>query len=278
MRVLTSLATRRAILGNIIDAMESSIVVVDQDARVILVNQAFLDFGRANGMAEPEDLVGTNYLKVCVGGARTGATEAGSVGIGLQRVLSGQAPSFSTIYDCHSDLEQRWMRVTITPWSEGSISGAVFVHEDITPTFLAQRALMRLAGHGARAKHVLSFVDLQPALSALAEGLAHICGKRAIVDFDTDLDVMADIERLLTCVARLALDAAKDGPLRLEGMRQGRRIVVRVGGWRRDVDSALLDGQLAALGGRTVLEVGGTQSAPLVDLVLQRARPPVRHK
>ncbi len=274
MRVLTSLATRGAILGDIIDSMSSQVVVLDSEGRVILVNQAFLDFGRDNGHPEPEALVGTNYLKVCVAGARTGATEAGSVGMGIQRVLMGQTSLFTTIYDCHSPMERRWFRVKVTRWKDGKLHGAVVVHDDITSLFLAERALLRASGRGAPMEHVVTFCDLAPALQSLADCLSHLAAKQVIVDVDSGMHVMNDVEAIITVVARLALDASRDGPIRIEGIRQGRRIIIRIGGWRREIDVNLIDAQLDTIQGRAVVELGGARNAPLIDIVMGRARPP----
>lgn len=124
-------------LQAVIDSLPEHLAVLDAGGVIMLVNQAWRDFARANGDA---DLTltgpGTNYLRACE------PVEDDEFGrqaqAGLSDVLAGRRKNFSLQYPCHSHTEQRWFLMHAAPinWPGG---GAVVSHVNIT-RFMQQQA------------------------------------------------------------------------------------------------------------------------------------------
>ena len=126
-----------------IDALSSTICVLDHCGAIIAVNQSWRAFADTNTKAETESASarfpvppffgeGANYLDVC---DRTGGPEAGeaaSFAAGIRSVLCGDAKQFSQEYPCHSQNEMRWFLGRVTRFEHNSRSGAVIEHIDIT--------------------------------------------------------------------------------------------------------------------------------------------------
>jgi two-component system CheB/CheR fusion protein len=123
-------------LQAVIDSLPEHLAVLDAGGVIMLVNQAWRDFARANGDA---DLTltgpGTNYLRACE------PVEDDEFGrqaqAGLSDVLAVRRKNFSLQYPCHSHTEQRWFLMHAAPinWPGG---GAVVCHVNITP-FMQQQ-------------------------------------------------------------------------------------------------------------------------------------------
>src|SRR4051812_38370223 len=126
---------------SIVHALPAHMAVIDLDGRVALVNDAWMGFAASNG--EPDDsriAVGANYLAICRAGAETDSQAAQALD-GIEAVLAGQLPQFSMEYPCHSDWEQRWFLMTVSPLPVGGRRGAVIAHVNISVGKEAEQAL-----------------------------------------------------------------------------------------------------------------------------------------
>ncbi len=138
-------ARRQAMSLNqaVLDSLTSNIAVLDQNGRIIAVNQAWKDFAQNNNSAGTpfESLhVGAQYLEVCRPSSEAGDEDASAAMRGIHQILSKERTSFQHEYPCHSPTEQRWFLMNVTPLaSEGG--GAVVAHIDITPRRQAEAAL-----------------------------------------------------------------------------------------------------------------------------------------
>jgi two-component system CheB/CheR fusion protein len=116
-------------LQAVIDSLPEHLAVLDAGGVILLVNQAWREFARANGDVE---LVrtgpGTNYLRACEPVDDEYARQAQ---MGLSDVLAGRRKTFTLQYPCHSHTEQRWFLMHAAPinWPGG---GAVVSHVNIT--------------------------------------------------------------------------------------------------------------------------------------------------
>lgn len=164
-RVLHVLAEREADVkeqaafkDTIMNSLAAEIAVVNTAGTILAVNQRWRDFVRSNVSQPSKPIpaidVGANYLATCQ--LRHGidteiATQAFS---GIQSVLAGRLPCFSLEYPCHSQSQQYWFAMTVTPLGATIHAGAVISHVDITDRYLAQQerdaahlALRRLSDH-----------------------------------------------------------------------------------------------------------------------------------
>ncbi len=151
------LTTPPARLPSVLDALRQHVVLLAADGTVLQVNQAWRDFGMANG-ASPEhaDAVGSNYLEASrgeVGGVVD--PSATTMRDGLSAVLAGQLTAFEAEYPCHGPLGPRWFLMRCTPML-GPDGGAVVTHEDITARWLLEQQRDTLIAELTQANRELS--------------------------------------------------------------------------------------------------------------------------
>jgi PAS domain S-box-containing protein len=119
-------------LQSTLDALSSHITVIDQDGKIIAVNQAWRQFAEQNQFDGISCGVGANYLKICETARGNGEEEASAVAQGIREIINGQRLLFSLEYPCHSPEEKRWFNVRVTRFvSEGPLR-VVVAHENIT--------------------------------------------------------------------------------------------------------------------------------------------------
>ena len=132
----TALRERDAFKQAILNAMSSSVAVLDSNGIIVATNQSWRAFALENGMASGLPVrnahVGGNYLEACqtapVGGKPDEGREAYQ---GIMAVLQGRLPGFTLEYPCHSPSRQHWFIMTVTPLGIDQ-GGVVIVHTDIT--------------------------------------------------------------------------------------------------------------------------------------------------
>jgi len=119
------------LLGAALDALPSHIAVLDEQANILLVNEAWRRFGSANGNGDATFGVGASYVGVCDAAAAT-CPDAARAARGIRAVLSGAGEQFEMEYECHGCTEQRWFLLRVAPLGSGSLRLAVVVHINIT--------------------------------------------------------------------------------------------------------------------------------------------------
>lgn len=124
-----------------LQAQPAHIAVINSGGRIVLVNEAWAEFARANGSAiDPNVTVGANYLDICRKAATDGASAKQAL-TGIEAVLSGKLTQFSVEYPCASPTEERWFLMTVAPLDLDGHTGAIISHLNITEGKEAQRAL-----------------------------------------------------------------------------------------------------------------------------------------
>jgi len=126
------------------DALASEAAVLDGNGVVVLVNEAWRDFGRQNG-AGPACGVGSDYLRVCARSAEDGDEIAAVVEAAIRAVLEGHAPRAALDYPCHSPTQERWYSLRVSPLGEPQ--GVLVQHDEITPRVQAADRLRHAATH-----------------------------------------------------------------------------------------------------------------------------------
>ncbi|MBK4737557.1 sensor histidine kinase [Noviherbaspirillum pedocola] len=100
-------------------------LVIDENARILALNEALLSFSRLNS-------VGMNYLEVCERANAHGVVDAERFAAGLRAVLDGKMPQFSMDYSCSVALADHWYRATVSRLLPLDPPRFLIVHEDIT--------------------------------------------------------------------------------------------------------------------------------------------------
>ena len=124
----------------VIDALPSSIALLDADGVILLVNKAWRRGASVNAMRRPEFCIGLNYLQVCL--PDTGAHNSEAA---MREVLARTLPGFTRDYPCHSGDEEHWFELMVAPLTDPPLAGALVIHRDITLHKLAERKLVRSA-------------------------------------------------------------------------------------------------------------------------------------
>jgi diguanylate cyclase (GGDEF)-like protein/PAS domain S-box-containing protein len=129
----------------ILNALPANIALLDNDGKIIAVNDSWRRFAAANRLQSGlENGIGVNYLKICDGAQGAGSSDAQLASHGIRLVLNGGTQSFSLEYACHSSKEQRWFLMTVTPLEVDRPSGAVVMHMNITANKQAESKLLLL--------------------------------------------------------------------------------------------------------------------------------------
>lgn len=125
----------------IIDSMSAHVAILDEQGVILETNRSWQDFARENGMEDPIDGIGTNYLEVCEVSTEDHGDDGSLVAEGIRKVLRGDIPEFLTHYPCHSPEQKRWFAVRVVPFREHKNSHIIVTHDNITPIIEIQKAL-----------------------------------------------------------------------------------------------------------------------------------------
>ena len=140
-RAENSLRDAERFLHSSLDAMWSHIAILDEDGRIVSVNEAWRAFARFNGIDPRRVCEGANYLQTCDQAIGEDAEEARSVAEGIRAVLGGERETYSSEYPCHSPDEQRWFSMRVTRFLGDGQPRVVVVHETITERKQAEDSL-----------------------------------------------------------------------------------------------------------------------------------------
>ncbi len=137
-----------------IDALSSSLCVLDALGSIVAVNRAWCEFAQRNG-GEPDCMrEGASYLAVCEVAARAGCEMGARVAEAIRSAIAGRREDFSMEYECNSPDQRRWFALSLTCFRGAGPLRMVVVHKDITERMLAAeeqaesaKRLKRLAAH-----------------------------------------------------------------------------------------------------------------------------------
>ncbi len=126
----------------IVDSLSTHVAVLDENGVIVETNRAWQEFARANGMPEPVDCIGYNYLNICESGS-CDDNEGRLISRAIRQVIAGEIEEFLTQYPCHSPTEKRWYSLRVVPYRDRLTRRVIVTHENITPIMLAQEQLRR---------------------------------------------------------------------------------------------------------------------------------------
>lgn len=126
--------------------MPSEAAILDDAGTLILVNQAWRDFGHENGAGSTACGVGSNYLDVCRHAASHGDPIASAAHAALTAILHRHTESARLDYPCHSPTEQRWYQLRAHPLP-GPVHRTLVLHDDVTKRLQEITALRHDATH-----------------------------------------------------------------------------------------------------------------------------------
>ncbi len=137
---LDSLERRDRLTSVMLASLPGLVAVLDREGTILAINDAWLEFGRANGVLSDALIgVGANYLQACRDGLGAGEPEAAYALALVEPACRGESTGRRIDFRCDSPRGERWFAMSAEPlrWSEG---GAVVTYIDITDRKLAENA------------------------------------------------------------------------------------------------------------------------------------------
>jgi hypothetical protein len=105
----------RTIFDGLFKTHPAHVALLDLQANILAVNDAWVRFGRANGLRADYDFGRSNYLHACEPAADAGDDYARDAYTGLLQVMRSSLARFTLVYPCHAPAEQRWFRLWVQP-------------------------------------------------------------------------------------------------------------------------------------------------------------------
>ncbi len=220
----------RNFLQSALDALTTSIALLDAQGKILLVNSTWREFAEKNGVSAEAVSEGVNYLNVCCSAAGDRREEARPFAQGIQRVISGETDFYALRYPCHSPTEERWFTGRVTPIPGETPRQVVVAHENITRRKKAEEALEQALGtarlregelaallDGARS--VLEFKGFEEAARAIFDACKLQTGAAAgfVELFSADGQ---NLEYILLDSGNEACRVEENIPLPVRGMRE----------------------------------------------------------
>lgn len=134
---------------SILDGLRAHICVLDEQGKILTVNQAWRDYANANQGRREDTEEGTNYLDVCKRAAQTAETisknneahHAASFHDLLHELINNQRQYGEFEYPCHSPEERRWFLARAARMRDANPPRIVVAHDEVTEIKLAQERL-----------------------------------------------------------------------------------------------------------------------------------------
>jgi signal transduction histidine kinase len=144
-RRITDLAVAESdrLRGAVLSSMSAQIAVLDRAGIIIAVNDAWLAFGRANGVRNEMSISpGASYVAVCERGASEGAPGAADALEGVKAVCEGRSDIYDGEYRLEGPEGERWFAMKVVPLRHAA-GGAVVTHRDVTVEKRQEMAVRR---------------------------------------------------------------------------------------------------------------------------------------
>ena len=130
------------LLQSTIDALDAHIVILDEKARIIAVNDPWLRFARSNGYKGADGGLERTYAEVCESSIRREDKE--QVLEGIRAVMNGERKDFRFVYQSCHESEETWFQLRVNRFYSRGILRLVLAHENITEIEQAHDALRQL--------------------------------------------------------------------------------------------------------------------------------------
>lgn len=136
-------------LQSVIDALSAHVAVLDDQGRIVLINDAWRRFAEENKLQSPTHCLSENYLHVCDKATGLCSREAPIVAAGIRDVLAGRREGFYAEYPCHwferigeqTVRHPRWFQLRIGRFAHGDQTWVITAHENVTELKLTEQRL-----------------------------------------------------------------------------------------------------------------------------------------
>lgn len=119
-------------LSTILNTLPANIALLDENATIVDVNQAWKNFADNLGLPANNYFVGANYLSLSDNLSPDKRSDGKKASKGVEAVLKNKMKQFVFEYNSHLSGEKKWYRMVASPISEKENKGAVVMHIDIS--------------------------------------------------------------------------------------------------------------------------------------------------
>lgn len=125
----------------ILNALPPNIALLDENYKIITVNDSWKKFALDNNLGLPNFGIGYNYLAFCEKAMGMSAEDGFKVAKGIKNVVKGRRNTYNLEYQWVSKTEARWYDVMVAPLHNNNYKGAVVIHTNITDRKQAEESL-----------------------------------------------------------------------------------------------------------------------------------------
>ncbi len=125
----------------ILNALPPNIALLDENYKIITVNDSWKKFALDNNLGLPNYGVGYNYLAFCEQAMGMMPEEGIKVAKGIKNVVRGRRGMYNLEYQWEQKDERRWYDVMVAPLHNNNYKGAVVIHTNITDRKQAEESL-----------------------------------------------------------------------------------------------------------------------------------------
>jgi len=127
----------------ILNALPPNIVLLNEDAKIVAVNDSWKKFTLANNLGVPRHGIGFHYLAISEKATGMDAISAKKISRGIKEVIAGENDEFSMEYCYYSGTQKVWFQLIVAPLADKSQKGAVVLHIDITDRKHVEASLLQ---------------------------------------------------------------------------------------------------------------------------------------
>jgi diguanylate cyclase (GGDEF)-like protein len=132
-------------LKSVLDSISDHISVIDNQGRILFVNDGWCSFAQKNAVAMPCDWQKLNYLEECDRAALAGDDFGIKAASGIRSVIQAETKNFYLEYPCHSPDQERWFMMQVSTFVLENHCFYVISHKNITERKLAEKAVLNLS-------------------------------------------------------------------------------------------------------------------------------------
>lgn len=131
-----------AFLKSVLDSVSEQIVVIEKNGDIVFVNRSWVEFGKNNNSSIKKQWESVNYISECEKAATMGDEFGEKALAGIRSVVNKEEPDFYFEYPCHSQEEERWFMMRISPLCLANSDYFVVSHQNISERKLAEKEML----------------------------------------------------------------------------------------------------------------------------------------
>jgi PAS domain S-box-containing protein len=119
-------------MAAILNTLPANIALLDEEGRIIDINDSWRHFADNNGYSGNNYGIGENYLAVPHKALGAAEKDGKLVAAGIRAIMEHKTKDFVHEYPCHAPGVKRWYRMIATQLEDKDYTGAVVMHIDIS--------------------------------------------------------------------------------------------------------------------------------------------------